>query len=90
MFVEESGTIGSHSKKEGMSEINLTGETGKQIPTRSQYGEDTGEGEDAQDIGIFGEHGQEEKEKEKNDDNDPGRENKHFVFEYGKKLSKIK
>jgi hypothetical protein len=90
MFVEESGTIGSHSKKEGMSEIHLTRETRKQIPTRCKYSENTGEREDAQDIGIFGEHGQEEKEKEKNDDSDPGGENKHFVFENGKQLSQIK
>jgi hypothetical protein len=55
MFVEKSGTIGSHSKEEGMSEIHLTGETGKQIPARREYGKDTGEREDAQEIGIFGE-----------------------------------
>jgi hypothetical protein len=90
MFVEQSCTIGSHSKKEGMSEIHLTGETGKQIPTRRQYGKDTGEREDTQEISIFGKHGQEEQNEKKENNNDPGRENKHFIFEYGKQLSKIK
>jgi len=73
-----------------MSEVHLAGETGKQIPTRSKYGKDTGESEDAQKVGIFGKYGQEEEKDKKQDDNDTGWENKHFVFEYGKQHSQVK
>jgi len=66
-----------------MSEVHLAGEPREQIPTRSQYGKDAGESEDAQDIGIFGKQRQEEKENEKDDDNDSGWKNKHFILEYG-------
>ncbi len=90
MFVEESCTIGSHSKEEGMSKIHLTGETGEQIPTRSEDGKDTSEGEDAQEVRISGKEGQKEQEEKKDYDNDPGWENKHFVFKYGEKLSQVK
>ena len=54
IFIEQSCTIGSHSKEEGVPEIHLTGETGKQIPARSQYGKDTGQSKDAQEVSIFG------------------------------------
>jgi hypothetical protein len=47
-----------------MSKIHLSGEAGKQIPTCSKYGKDTGEREDAQKVGILGKEGQ-EKQKEK-------------------------
>jgi hypothetical protein len=70
-----------------MSKIHLTCEAGEQIPARSQDGKDTGESENAQEVGIFGEHRQEEKKKKKEHDSNTGWENKHFVFEYGKKFS---
>jgi hypothetical protein len=73
-----------------MPEVHLTGKAGKQIPARSQYGKDTGENEDAQEVGIFGIQWQEEQKEKKEDDNDTGRENEHFVSDYGKQFSKIK
>jgi hypothetical protein len=88
--IEQSCTVGPHSKEEGMSEIHLAGKARKQIPARSQYGKDTGESKDAQEVGIFGKHGQEEKKKKKEYDNDTGWENKHFVSEHGKQLSQVK
>ena len=73
-----------------MSEVHLAGKTGKQIPARRQYGKDTGEGDDAQEVRIFGKQGQEkQKEKEKHDGY-TGWENKHFVFDYRKEFSKVK
>jgi hypothetical protein len=90
IFIEQSCTVSSHSKEEGMSEIHLAGKAGKQIPARSQNGKDTGQSEDAQKVGIFGKHRQEEEEEEKEYDNDPGGKDKHFVFEYGKQLSQVK
>ena len=90
MQIEQSCTIGPHPKEEGMSEIHLAGKAGKQIPTRSKYGKDTGESEDAQEVGIFGKHRQEEQKDKKEHEDNPGWENKYFVFEYGKQLSQVK
>jgi hypothetical protein len=73
-----------------MSEIHLAGKARKQIPARSKYGKDTGESEDPKEVRIFGKHRQEEQKEKKEHDNDPGWENKHFVFEYGKQLSQVK
>jgi hypothetical protein len=73
-----------------MSEIHLAGKAGKQIPARSQYGKDTGESEDAQEVRIFRKYRQEEKKEKKEHDDDPGRENKYFVLEYRKQLSQVK
>jgi hypothetical protein len=36
-----------------MTEIHLAGEAGKQVPAGGQDGEDAGEREDAQNIGIL-------------------------------------
>jgi len=88
--IKQSCNIGPYSKEEGMSEVHLAGKAGKEIPTCSKYGKDTGESEDAQKVGIFGKYGQEEEKDKKQDDNDTGWENKHFVFEYGKQLSQVK
>ena len=90
MLIEQGCAVGPHSKEEGMSEIHLACKTGKQIPARSEDGKDTGESEDAQEVGIFGKHRQEEQKEKKQNDNDTGGENKHFVFEYGKQLSQVK
>jgi hypothetical protein len=90
MPIEQSCGIGAHSKEEGMSKIHLAGKTGKQIPTRGQYGKDTGESEDAQEVRILGKHRQEEKKEEKEYDDDPGRKDKDFVFKHGEKLSQVK
>jgi hypothetical protein len=73
-----------------MSEIHLAGKPGKQIPARSQYGKDTGESENAQEVGIFGKQRQDEQKEKKEQGNDPGWENKNFVFKYGKQLSQVK
>jgi hypothetical protein len=54
-----------------MSKIHLAGKAGKQIPARSQYGKDTGEREDAQEVRIFSEHRQEKKKKKEEDDDNP-------------------
>jgi hypothetical protein len=90
MQIEQSCAVGSHSEEEGMPEIHLADKAGKQIPTRSEYGKDTGKSKDTQEIDIFGKHRQEEqKEKEEHDD-DTGWENEHFVFKYGKQLSQVK
>jgi hypothetical protein len=73
-----------------MSEIHLAGKAGKQIPARSKYGKDTGESENAQEVGIFGKQRQDEQKEKKEQGNDPGWENKNFVFKYGKQLSQVK
>jgi hypothetical protein len=73
-----------------MPEVHLAGKTGKQIPARSQYGKDTGENEDAQEVGIFGKQWQEEQKEKKEHDDDTGWENEHFVSDYGKQLSQVK
>ena len=90
MPIEQSCTVSSHSKEEGMSEIHLAGKAGKQIPARSKYGKDTGESEDAQEVGIFGKQRQEKQKEKKEHDHDTGGEDKHFVFEYGKQPSQVK
>jgi hypothetical protein len=58
--IEQGCNISPHSEEEGMAEIHLAGEAGKQIPAPSKYGIDTGESEDAKEVGIFGKKGQEE------------------------------
>jgi len=73
-----------------MSEVHLAGEARKKIPACSQYGEDTGEREDAQKVGILGKDGQEEKKEKKDHNENTGWEDKHFVFEYRKQLSQVK
>jgi hypothetical protein len=88
--IEQSSTVGSHSKEEGVPEIHLAGKAGKQIPARSKYRKDTGESEDAQEVSIFSKHWQEEQKEKKQDDDHTGWENKHFVSEYGKQLSQVK
>jgi hypothetical protein len=65
----------------------LAGKAGKQIPARSQYGKDTGENEDSQEVGIFGQQWQEEQKEKEEDDNNTGWENDHFVSDYRKQFS---
>jgi hypothetical protein len=73
-----------------MPEVHLAGKAGKQIPTRSQYGINTGENEDAEDVRILGKQWQKEQKKKKEPHGDTGWENKYFVLDYGKQLSQIK
>jgi hypothetical protein len=88
--IEQSRDVGPHSKEKGVSEIHLAGKTREQIPARRQYGEDTGESQDAHEIGIFGEHGQEKKKEKKKDHSDPGWEDDHLIFEHGEQLPQVK
>jgi hypothetical protein len=82
--IEESRGISPHPKEKGMSEIHLTSKAGKQIPACCKYGKDTGEGEDAKKVGVFGKQRQEEEKEKKQHHDHTGWENKCFVFEYGK------
>jgi hypothetical protein len=87
--IEQCRAVGPCSKEEGVSEIHLACIAGKQIPARSKYGKDAGQSEDAEEIGVLSQQGQEKQKDKKKHGNDPRRENNHFVLEHGKEFSKI-
>jgi hypothetical protein len=71
MFIQQSGSVSSDTEEKRMSEVNLAGITGYEIPANGEDDKDIGKYECTQDIRVFGEKGDKKYKDEKNECNEP-------------------
>ena len=89
MQVQKSGGVGSHAKEEGVSEIHLAGKTGQEVPAGREDGENAGQDQDAQQVRILGNHGQEEENKKEKKNGNPAGQDEYLPLKNGIKISQV-
>jgi hypothetical protein len=87
--IQKSGSVCSHAKEEGVSEIHLAGKTGQEIPAGRENGENAGQNQDAQQVRILSNQGQEEENEKEKKNNHPAGEDEYVPLKNGIKLSQI-